>query len=170
MKFSIGKLILSDRPALIIASAVIITAAFMLTTFISFKSYERKNKTLREQLGEMQVLQKDLFRIKGFVDSKEKKIGLTNVTGIVPALQQLLDSMGLKAKIIKPLGKKKIKEFTEEDAEMEIDGTDLNALVNLLYKMDNSPVPLKIKNAAIKTTFENQNIFVINITASLLSR
>ncbi len=170
MKFSTGKIILSDRATLIIATAVIVIAAFTLTTYISIKSFERKNKTLTGQLNEMQMLQKDLIHIKDIVDSKERKIGLTKVTGVVPALQQLLDSLGLKAKVIKPLDKKKIKEFTEEDAELEIEGIDLNGIVNLIYKIENSPVSLKVKNAAIKTTFENQNVFVLSITASLIGR
>lgn len=170
MKFSTGKLIFSDRSALIIAAAVIVIAAFTLTTYVSIKGFERKNKTLTVQLNEMQALQKDLFHIKDIVDSKERNIGLTKVTGVVPALQQLLDSLGLKAKVIKPLGKKKIKEFTEEDAELAIEGIDLNQIVNLLYRIENSPFPLKVKNAAMKTAFENQNVFILNITASLISK
>ncbi len=170
MKFSTGKIIFSDRSTLMIAAAVIAVAVFTLTIYISIKNFERKNKTLTGQLNEMQMLQKDLIHIKNIVDSKEKKIGLTKVTGVVPALQQLLDSLGLKAKVIKPLDKKKIKEFTEEDAELQIEGLDLNAIVNLLYRIENSPVSLKVKNAVIKTTFENQNVFVLSITASLIGR
>lgn len=111
-----------------------------------------------------------MIQIKDIAESKERKIGLTKITGAFPALQQLLDSLELKAKAIKPLEKKKIKEFTEEDAELEIEGINLNQIVNLLYRIENSPFPLKVKNAAMKTAFENQNVFILNITASLISK
>ncbi len=170
MKFNAGKIIFSDKYILIIAAAVIVVAAFTLATYISVNSFERKNKNLTSQLNEMHMLKEDLVQIKDVVESKERKIGLTKVTGVVPALQQMLDGLGLKAKVIKPLEKKKIKEFTEEDAVLEIEGIDLNAIVNLLYRIENSPVPLKVKNAAIKTTFENPNIFILALTASLIGK
>ncbi|MEK7308645.1 MAG: hypothetical protein AAB089_06215, partial [Nitrospirota bacterium] len=85
-------------------------------------------------------------------------------------LEQMLNSMGLKAKVIKPLEKKQVREFTEEDAEIEIENIDLNNIINLLYKIENSPVPMKIKTANIKTSFENPNVFILSLTASLISR
>jgi len=62
------------------------------------------------------------------------------------------------------------KEFTEEDAELEIEGINLNQIVNLLYRIENSPFPLKVKNTVMKTAFENQNVFILNITASLIDK
>jgi hypothetical protein len=47
---------------------------------------------------------------------------------------------------------------------------DLNSIVNLLYKIYISPVPMKIKSAAIKSTFEDPDKFIVKLTISLLSR
>ena len=166
----IGKLIFSDRYTLITIIAAILTAIFTVVTFISANSYERNNEKLKNQLNEMQILRDELIHIKAIVNSKEKKIGLTKVSGVVSTLEQMLNSLGLEAKVIRPLGKKQIKEFTEEDAELEIENIDLNKIVNLLYKMENSPVPVKIKSVTIKATFENPNVFILSMTASLISK
>jgi len=102
--------------------------------------------------------------------NQKKKIGLTKVSGVVSTMEQTLTTLGLEADIIKPLEKKRIKEFIEEDAELKMEDINLNELVNLLYKIENSPMPLKIKNILIKTTFENPDLFIVNLTVSLISR
>lgn len=170
MKLMISKIIFSDRYTLITVTAAILIAIFTFITFISANKVERGNGKLKNQLTEMQMLREELIHIKDIVESKEKKIGLTEVSGVVSALEQMLNTLGLEAKVIKPLEKKRIKEFKEEDAELQIENIDLNKIVNLLYRIENSPVPIKIKNATIKTTFENPNIFILNLTASLISK
>ncbi|MEK7698030.1 MAG: hypothetical protein AAB310_00485 [Nitrospirota bacterium] len=109
MKFNTGKIIFSDKYTIITAALVILAAIFTITAHISINRLEKENKKLTGHLSEMQSLQKELIQIKDIAESKERKIGLTKITGVVPALQQLLDSLGLKAKAIKPLEKKKIK-------------------------------------------------------------
>lgn len=170
MKPLISKIIFSDRYTLAVVTAAILTAIFAFITSTSVNNFERKNEDLKSQLKEMQMFREELTHIKDIVESKEKKIGLTKANSIVSALEQILTSLGLKAKVIKPLEKKRIKGFTEEDAELQIENIDLNKIVNLFYKIENSPVPIKIKNATIKTTFENPDIFILSLTASLISR
>ncbi len=170
MRTMIKEILFPDRKSFLLMSAVILVTLFTIIISIYANSIDRKNNTLKAQLAEIESLSGKLIRIRNIAESKEKKIGLTKVTGVVSALEQILNSIGLKAKVIKPLGKKRIKKFIEEDAELEIQDIDLNSIVNLLYKIDNSPVPMKIKNAAIKTTFENPDIFILKLTASLISR
>ncbi len=169
MKTMIKKILFSDRKSFLLMLAVILVAIFTIIISIYANSIDKKNNTLKTRLAEIQSLSGKLIRIKSITESKEKKIGLTKVTGVVSALEQILNSLRLEAKVIKPLEKKRIKEFIEEEAELEIQGIDLNSIVNLLYKIDNSPVPMKIKSAAIKTTFENPDTFILKLTASLIS-
>jgi hypothetical protein len=134
------------------------------------RNFEGKNEQLRNRLSEMQALSRDVIKIKAAVESKEVKIGLKKAAGIVSALEQILKTQGLEAKIIKPLGQTKIDEFSEDNAELEIEDTDLNGIVNLLYKIDISPVPLKLKAASVRSTFENPDKFILKLTVSLMSR
>lgn len=101
----IKKIILSDRRTLILAAIAVALAVYTLIAFVSAKNLEIKNNALTAQLKEMSDMGKEFIYIKDIVESKEKKIGLTNVKSVVSALEQMLNSMGLKAKVIKPLEK-----------------------------------------------------------------
>jgi hypothetical protein len=170
MKILIHKIISSDRFILVTTAAIIVVAALMLITFISSNSTKSTNKKLKEQIAELQTLRAELLQVKDAVESKEKKIGLTKISSVVSALEQMLSNLGIKAKVIKPLEKKSIREFTEEGAELQIENIDLNRVVNLLYTIEHSPVPLKIKDTTIKKTFEKQDTFILELTASLISK
>lgn len=169
-KTTIKEILIFDRNLLLLIAVIISIIIFIIIISIYANSIDKKNNILKAHLTEIQSLTTRLVQTKAIVESKERKIGLTNITGIVSALEQTLNSLGLEANVIKPLEKKRIKEFIEEDAELEIQNIDLNGVVNLLYKIDNSPLPMKIKSIAIKPTFENPDIFILNLTVSLMSR
>jgi len=151
---------------------VLITAAliFTITTFVFTGNHKVQNKSLQDQITELQTLSENVISLKSEVDSKEKRIRSSRTKGAVSALEQILKALGLKAAAIKPLEKKKINDFMEEKAELEIQDTDLNRIVNLLYKIDNAPSPMKINSASIKTTFEDPDKFVLKLSVSLLSK
>lgn len=167
---SIQKILFFDRSLLVLSLAIILTALFAVITSVYTGNLEKQNNILKSQLAGLQSLTEGLTGIKSTVELKEKKIGLTKAGGIVPALEQILKSIDMKAKAIRPTEKNKVKEYIEEDAELEIQDADLNSIVNLLYRIDNSPLPLKIKNSAIKTAFEDPNKFNLKLTVSLLSK
>jgi hypothetical protein len=169
MKASI-KLIFMDRGILVLSSILILALFFTIASSIYVRKYESENNILKNRLDEIQEFAGDVIEIKNFVESKEKKIGLRKNSGVVSTLEQVLKNIGLKAKKLKPLNKKKVDVFTEDNAELEIENTDLNSIVNLLYKIENSRVPLKIKTAAINTMFENPDKFILKLTVSLLSK
>jgi hypothetical protein len=167
---SMQKTLFFDRPLLVLSLAIILTALFTIITSIYTRSLEEQNNILKSQLAGLQSLTEGSTGLKSAVELKEKKIGSVKAGGIVPALEQILQSIDIKAKAIRPMEKNKVKEYMEEDAELEIQNTDLNSIVNLLYKIDNSSLPLKIKNSAIKTTFEDPDKFNLKLTVSLLSK
>ena len=169
MKTSL-KLIFLDRTIMILYSLFILILIFTLTSSVYVRNMEEENKALKIRFDEIQTFTEDVIHMKSIVDSKEKKIGLRKTKGVVSTLEQVLNKLGLKAKVLKPLNKKKVNIFTEDNAELELEDTDLNSIVNLLYKIENSPVPMKIKAAAIRTTFENPDKFILKLTISLLSK
>lgn len=165
-----AKFILNDR--LILSTAIIGVILIVITviTFASSGKLEKKNRSLHNQLNEMKRMKEELAELRELVDTREKKIGLTEVNGVVSALEEMLDGLGVEAKSIKPLEKRKSGEFTEESAELRIESIDINTIVNLLYKVDNSPVPLKVKDASIRSMFENPDMFILSLTASLIGK
>jgi hypothetical protein len=166
----VQKVLFFDRAVLILSVLIVITVVFTVVTSVYTKGVGQANNTLKSQIAQLQSHSEELAGIKSLVESREKKIGLTKTGGIVPTLEQTFESLGMKAKVIKPLEKNKVREYVEEDAEIEIQNLDLNSVVNLFYKIDSSPAPMKIKNAVLKTAFEDPNKFILKMTVSLISR
>jgi hypothetical protein len=170
MKISITNRLYFDKTLIVLTVAALAAAIFIVMSFIYAGNTERKNSQLNAQLADIQSIAGKIVRIRTIVGSKEKKIGLKKSMGVVSTLEQVLNGLGLEAQVIRPLDKTRINEFIEENAELEIQNTDLNSIVNLLYKIDRSPFPMKIKNAAIETTFQDPDKFILKLTISLMSR
>lgn len=164
------KIALADRSLSVMMSAVVILAIFTLALFIFMQGIKKKNNALKAQIDEMTALKYNVLKVHDAVKSQERKIDAAKAAGAVSAIEQSLNSLGLKAKTIKPAGMKNRGEFGEEDAEMVIEGIDLNKTVNLVYKMENSPLPFKVKATNIKTTFENPDKFILSLTVTLIKK
>jgi len=170
MKNRARNILLYDKALLVLSFAILLTVILAIMSVIYTRNFEGKNEQLRKRLSGMQSMSGDVLQIKAVVESKETKIGLKRTAGIVSALEQILRTHGLEARVIKPLGKTKIDEYNEDSAELEIESTDLNSIVNLLYKIDISQAPLKIKTASVRSTFEAPDKFILKLTVSLMGR
>lgn len=164
------KKLLFEKTILLLTTGIMSAVIFTIVISIYTGNIEKKNHRLQTQLAEIQSLAGEVIQIKSVVVSKEKKLGLRKTKGVVTTLEQILKTMGLRARVIKPLGKSNINEYREDNAELEIHDTDLNSIVNLLYKIDVSPVPMKIKSTSIKSTFEDPEKFILKLTVSLINR
>jgi len=164
------KILFFDKTISILTVLSLITIVIIMITSIYSNDAKTDNESLRRQLKEINSLASGVINIKGFVESKEKKIGLRKTKGVVSTMQQTLKSLGMKAKTIKPLDKKKVLEYLEENAELEIEDADLNHIVNLLYKIETSPIPIKIKSTSMKTSFEDPDKFTLKIMLALITK
>jgi len=164
------KILFFDKTISILTVLSLITIVIIMITSIYSNEAKTDNESLRRQLKEINSLASGVINIKGFVESKEKKIGLRKTKGVVSTMQQTLKSLGMKAKTIKPLDKKKVLEYLEENAELEIEDADLNHIVNLLYKIETSPIPIKIKSTSMKTSFEDPDKFTLKIMLALITK
>jgi|GEM_PF-1795138 hypothetical protein len=162
------RLVLSDRLSMLIIVVFILTATFASITSITLRKERTINQRLRSQIRELNLLNERFNSIKGYIESKEKRIGLVKTQGVVSAIEHILNSLGMKAKAIRPIKEERLGGYILEDAEVEIQDTDLNAIVNLLYKVENSRFPLRIKETLMKTAFEDPERFTLRITVSLI--
>lgn len=166
----IKKMFFLNRSALIVLTLIALSVIIILTTTVLTRRLLGSNESLRSQIVQMQELAGSVNEIKGLVESRENKIRAHSGAGIVSTMENMLQSLGMKAKTIKPTEKKRIDEFMEENSDIEIDGTDLNSIVNLLYKIESSPVPLKIQGISIRSSFENPDRFVLKLTVALMGK
>lgn len=170
MKRMIKLLLLSDKHSMILLLAIAVVIIMTITVSVNSRDARKRNESLKAQLIELNSLGAGLIDMKELVNAKERKIGLTKESGVVSRLESILKSMRLEARALKPMQVNRINEFTEEDAELEIQNIDLNGIVNMMYQINNAPAPMKIKSASIKSTFEDPDKFTLKLTASLISR
>lgn len=170
MKISMKNLFSFDRSTITLLFLIISALIYIVAISLFARDLRSQNSSLMKQISEMQALSGEVLMLKSLVQSKEKKITISRASGVVSAIEQILKPLGVEASAIKPLENKKTNGFTEENAELEIQDMDLNSIVNLLFKIDNSPVPFKVKSAAIKSTFEDPDKFILNLTVALLRK
>jgi hypothetical protein len=170
MRSDIAKYLFKDKFLLVTAGIILLIGVLCIILFFWKGKLVRTNQYLSEQLSEIINLEKEVTRIKDRVEFQEKKIGLSKKGGIVSNLEEMLRSIQTKANVIKPLDTKKTKEFIEETAELKIENTDLNTIVNLLFIMENSTSPYKIKNIIIKTAFENPDSLELSLSVERISK
>ena len=163
-------ILFSDKILLVLAAAILTVIIFSVASFVYTGGLRKNNVRLEAQLTRLLAEKGEIIRLNADVTFKEKKAATRRQAGIVSTLERIIKGLEIEAMVIKPLGVKKVDEFTEENAELEIEETDLNRAVNLLYQIDISSVPMKIKSASIKTTFEDPDKFILKLTVSRLSK
>ena len=148
-----------------IVFVIIISLAIRLLS-----SEKRELKLLREQQKEMIIVKDEFLSLKQRIDAVESKKNLSNVQGIVQAVDEVFLSIGLKDKVktVKSTGRRDMKDGFEEEAELQIEKVSMNEMVNIFYKIENAPMVLTIKKASIKKSFENPELLNIILTLSFL--
>lgn len=146
----------------IVASAVVFVV--MIGLFSSAKS---ALSTSRSSHREMLSLKDDYLVLRGKIDSLERKKKLTRVQGIIQAVDNVSEPLGLKEKVksVKPLSST---EKGEEKAEVSVQSVSMNEMVNLLYAVENAPMLLVVRKINIKTSFENPEQLNLSLTLSLI--
>jgi hypothetical protein len=82
-------------------------------------SERRELKILKEQRKEMLMLKNEFLSLKQKIDAVEGKKNLSNVQGVVQAIDDVFLPIGLKDKIktVKSTGRREIKDGFEEEAD-----------------------------------------------------
>lgn len=130
----------------------------------------REKADLQARQKEMSRLKEEFGALKSAVDSVEGKKSLTKVDGVVQAVDEVFRSIGLnqKVKSVKPLGVREQKYAIEEEAEVQVEKADLNEVVNIFYKIENSPMVLSVRKTTMKTSFDNPSLLNVTLTVGLI--
>jgi hypothetical protein len=133
-------------------------------------SSKKELKQLQERRKELLALKDEYVSLKQKVDLVEAKKGITKAPGVVQAIDEIFQPMGLKDKLktVRAAGKKEIGFGFEEEAEITVEKVGMNEMLNIFYKIETAPMMLTIKKASIKKSFENPELLNISIVLSFL--
>jgi cbb3-type cytochrome oxidase subunit 3 len=162
--------LLKDRRFIYALSVSIVFIVFIAFTIHLLSSGKRELNFLKEQKKEMIILKGEFLSLKQRIDAVESKKNLSNVQGIIQAVDEVFLSIGLKDKVktVKSTGRRDLKDGFEEEAELQIEKVSMNEMVNIFYRIENAPMVLTVKKASIKKSFENPELLNIVVTLSFL--
>jgi len=159
----------ADRRLLIAGGIAVSVILCILLINVSLSS-KKDLGNLKAQQKELLSIKDEFLSLKNRIDTVENKKSLTKIEGIVQAADEVFLSLGLKRKVksVKPTGTKYLKETIEEEAEVQVEKVDMNEMVNIFHKIENSPMILSVKKTTIKTSFENPELLDITMTIALV--
>jgi hypothetical protein len=153
----------------IVLVAVALAANALLLNALS--DTEETLSSLQATYDEMLAQRDEYLALKGKLDSKEGKMHLAGIKGIVHAVDEIFEPLGLKGKVksVKtlPAGPRD-KDIREETAEVTVQGATMNEMVNIFYSIENSPMLLLIRKVNIKQSFENPELLSLTMTISFI--
>jgi hypothetical protein len=133
-------------------------------------SSKKELKLLQERRKELLLLKDEYMSLKQKVDLAEARKSMMNVPGVVQAIDEIFQPMGLKNKLktVRTAGKKEVRDGFEEEAEITVEKVGMNEMLNIFYKIETAPMVLTIKKASIKKSFEDPELLNVNIVLSFL--
>lgn len=158
-----------DRKAVIFLGLALLFVLCIVLFKVSL-SLRKERDNLKAQQKEMLLLVNDYASLKYAVDIVEGKKSLSQVQGIVQAVDEVFRSMGLnqKVKSVKSTGAREQKYASEEEAEVSVEKVSMNEMVNIFYRIENAPMILSVRKASIRTSFDNPSLMNITMTIGLI--
>lgn len=152
-------------------SAVLIS--FLILAALGIKMLSSQTKELHQLQGqrkEMAVLRDEYLSLQQKIQTVENRKNLTNVQGVLQAVDEVFSSVGLKDKVktVKNTGKRETKDGIEEEADVSVEKVTMNEMVNIFYRIDHAPMILTIKKVTVKQSFENPELLNITLMLSFL--
>lgn len=152
-------------------SAVLISFLILAALGIKMLSSQTKElHQLQEQRKEMAVLRDEFLSLQQKFQTVQNRKNLTNVQGVLQAVDEVFSSVGLKDKVktVKNTGKRETKDGIEEEADVSVEKVTMNEMLNVFYRIDHAPMILTIKKVTVKQSFENPELLNITLMLSFL--
>ncbi|MDA8091702.1 MAG: hypothetical protein M0Z61_15965 [Nitrospiraceae bacterium] len=145
-----------QRKELVIPVAIICALAVLsFSLWLASGAASRRLADDKKTAARVETVSREYNSLKDQVDEFRRRAGLSPRQGIIYALDGLFTSTGLKSKVstVNPLETKTMDGFTSEQAEVTLKKLDLNETVNLLYRIENAPMLLTVKEADFRNSF-----------------
>jgi general secretion pathway protein M len=133
-------------------------------------SERRELNRLKDQRKEMMMLKDEFLSLRQKISFVEGRKNLSNVQGIVQAVDEVFSSVGLrdKVKTVKSAGKRETRDGFEEEADISVEKVSMNEMANIFYRIERAPMVLTIKKATIKKSFESPELLNLTLVISFL--
>lgn len=161
------------RGRTVLATVLLFLFVLIIPSVIIDGSAKKDLAMVRAKLGEVSALSSEYVTLKTKVDAVERKGALGQASGVVNAFDGIMSTLGVKDKIksVKAVGSREMKgSMSEESAEVRMERTTMNEMVNIFSKIEDAPMILSVKRVTMKKSFENPELLDITMTVSLFTK
>lgn len=137
------------------AAAALALFLIFIFTLTAESSARKRLSAAKKAQAEFSTLNAQYAGLKAQVDTLDKRLALSPKAGILKAVGDIFTSMGLQDRLasLKPLDTSQSDGMTSEKAEMSLKKMDLNEAVNVLYRLENAPMLLTVKEVELTSSF-----------------
>ena len=161
---------LDGRTRLWIGYALIV----LLAAAVGWSALSAKLQALEKKRAARETVLKELLPLKALYLSARQSSDQLN--GRIASLRpddspaKIIEDTGIKGKSVKivPLKGEERSGFTEDAADIRIEGLTLNEAVNLLYRLEKGSRPLVIKKYNLRVRFEDPSRCDLTLILALL--
>ncbi len=146
----------------------------LLAVAVGWSTLNDKVQTLEKKRIAREAVLKELLPLKAAYLAARQSSDQLN--GRIASLRpddspaKILEDTGIKGKSVKimPVKGDERKGFTEDAADIRIDGLTLNEAINLIYRLESSSRPLVIKKCNVRVRFDDPSRCDLTLILALL--
>lgn len=155
-----------SRSTVVAICAIVLAVAAAAYSVRSASFAESRLDALKSQEKEILSMGAEVATLRAKLGAFEKRRRLTRVRGMEQAADEVLGSLGLRDRLD---SLKRLESSEEaERAELRLKEIDMNEMVNILYSLENAPMPLVIKKVELKTAFDTPGKLKMAVTLALM--
>ena len=161
---------LDSRTRLLLGYAMIA----VLAAAVGWSALNTKVAALEKKRSAREAVLKELLPLKvAYMSARQSSDALQGrMASLRPddSLAKIIEDTGIKGKSVKiaPLKGEERNGFTEDTADVRIEGLTLNEAVNLLYKLENGGRPLVVKKSNVRVRFDDPSRCDLTMILALL--
>ena len=146
----------------------------LLAASVGWSALSAKVQDLEKKRSARETVLKDLLPLKmTYLSARQSSEQLNGrMASLRPddSLSKIIEDIDIKGKSIKivPVKGENHAGFTEDAADIRIDGLTLNEAVNLLYRLEKGSRPLVVKKCNLRTRFDDPSRCDLSMVLALL--
>ncbi|NTV49400.1 MAG: general secretion pathway protein GspM [Geobacteraceae bacterium] len=146
----------------------------LLAAAVGWSALSAKVQDLEKKRSARETVLKDLLPLKmAYLSARQSSEQMNGrMASLRPddSLSKIIEDIGIKGKSVKiaPVKGEDRAGFTEDAADIRIDGLTLNEAVNLLYRLEKGSRPLVVKKCNLRTRFDDPSRCDLSMVLALL--
>jgi predicted PurR-regulated permease PerM len=155
---------------LAVALILILLAASIVLFFLA-QNYKGNYQQLKIQVQDITARAKDYQLMQERIASIEKSAKGEN-RGVSAVISDLVSDLGIQSKLesVKNIEQKNFLDLFRQDAELVINGLDINEAVNLLYAIEKENYPLSLRAVEMSHKFESSDFYNLRLVISYFQK